>query len=364
MNILIVKPGIYKLDYAFYAGSLGFPILEGICREKDGRLFREILGDILFKCRQHNNQELPDAIAVYAIHGGSQFTKLEMEGPDTYAKLKELIPSAPLEIPSIMAILESLSELAPRIPRLLLFGSSFFVDLPVRETLYGLNPELIQSRNLRRFGCHGLFHEAASRAVLKKMKGRLYPKNPRIISLSLNPVPEIAAILGRKPMMVTTGLTPLEGLPGHHTCGEIDPAIVLLLAKEKKWGPEKINDILTRQSGLSALADRTATMDHVLESGEEKYKLAREVLLYRILLACGSAVATLGGVDAFVFSGQYAGCGGILAGEILSTSFFSRLNRDHKIAIEFLEDSLDRIIAEKTCAAIRREKTQSILAAC
>jgi acetate kinase len=364
MNILIIKPGNYKLDYTFYAGRLGYPILEGTYKEKDRRLIREILENILLKCRDRNNRELPDAIAIYGIYGGERFKKPEIGSPETIDKLKELIPSVPLQIPSILAVMEELTELAPKTPQVLLFGSSFFVDLPVRETLYGLNPDLMPSRRIRRFGYHGLYHEAACRAVLRKMKKRDHRKNLRIISISLNPGPELAAISGTKPLMVTGGLTPLEGLPGQQTCGEIDPAIVLLLSKEKSWGPEKINQILARESGLFALADHTATLDRVLDSGEVKYRLARDVLLYRILLACGSAVAVLGGVDVFVFSGQYVKCGMTLAEEILSTKFFSRLTQNQGVGIEFLEDSLDSIIAEKAGAAILQGRMQNESVAC
>jgi hypothetical protein len=40
---------------------------------------------------------------------------------------------------------------------------------------------------------------------------------------------------------------------------------------------------------------------------------ARDVLLYRMLLASGSAAAALGVVDAVVFSGRYASCSPVVA---------------------------------------------------
>ena len=113
MNILILKPGNYKLDFTFYAGALGYPILQGTCLEKDRRLFREILETILAKCRECNDQQAPDAIAVFGNHGGEDFKKPEIVCEDTFKKLSDLIPFAPLEIPGIKAVMEGLTELAP-----------------------------------------------------------------------------------------------------------------------------------------------------------------------------------------------------------------------------------------------------------
>jgi len=39
----------------------------------------------------------------------------------------------------------------------------------------------------------------------------------RILSICLDAQPEIAAVLGRRPITVTGGATPLEGLPGETT---------------------------------------------------------------------------------------------------------------------------------------------------
>ena len=67
--------------------------------------------------------------------------------------------------------------------------------------------------------------------------------------------------------MVTSGATPLEGLPGHTTCGELDPSIVLTLADKLHWGPEQINGVLTMESGLLGLTGSPMTMASLLEDG-------------------------------------------------------------------------------------------------
>jgi acetate kinase len=62
---------------------------------------------------------------------------------------------------------------------------------------------------------------------------------------------------------VTGGTTPLEGLPGETTCGDLDPGIILYLAEQMKWGPEQINALLTQESGLSSMAQRPLTLSEL-----------------------------------------------------------------------------------------------------
>jgi hypothetical protein len=106
--------------------------------------------------------------------------------------------------------------------------------------------------------------------------------------------------------MSTGGATPLEGLPGEHICGDLDPGVILHLVRQLGWAPEKLSDVLMNNSGLCALADRNVSLSDVLADAEPQWSLARDVLRYRLLQACGAAIATLRGIDAFGYSGRYS----------------------------------------------------------
>jgi acetate kinase len=170
---------------------------------------------------------------------------------------------------------------------------------------------------LRRWGYHGLFHQAASLEAGRRLRKRGLDCPPRILSLCLDAQPEIAAVLGCRPITVTSGATPLEGLPGETNSGEIDPAVALALAGEAGLGPEGANALLVGESGLSGLVGHRVRLDDVLTSARSECMRAREVLLYRMLLASGAAAAALGGVDAVVFSGRYVSCSAVVAHDVL-----------------------------------------------
>ncbi len=131
------------------------------------------------------------------------------------------------------------------------------------------------------------------------------------MSLCLENQPEAAAIIGNRPVMVTSGATPLEGLPGLTSCGELDGGIVIALA-QKKLLPEQINHLLTQESGLVGLVGRKTSWREVFHSEEPEAKLAREVVQYRMLQVAGAAAAAMGGLDVIIFSGRWAALASVL----------------------------------------------------
>jgi acetate kinase len=196
---------------------------------------------------------------------------------------------------------------------MLAFETAFFVDLPDRERRYG-----IADAQVRRFGYHGLYHQTAA----EELQARRAEGPTRTISLCLEPQPELAAVIGHRPVFVTSGATPLEGLPGETTCGELDPTVVLALARARHWGPEQINDVLTHHSGLRGLLEPPTTLGDLLAgsdwpagdgrlppAADGSPAAARNLLAYRVLLAAGAAAAAMGGIDRLVITGRYASQG-------------------------------------------------------
>jgi len=247
-----------------------------------------------------------DAIGLRLVYGGATFCNPWRVTAATESELQALSAEAPLHIPAAIELIRAIRETYCNVPLFLFFETAFFADLPERECRYALDVDSIGMPNLRRYGYHGLFHEAACAMArdLSYKKGFSFPG--RCLSICLEKRPEIVAVDGLHPVMVSSGATPLEGLPGQTTSGELDAGIVMKLVQKKKWGPEQINHVLTVDSGLSGIAGRPVRLDEVLESDEPSLRLARDVFRHRLLLACGSGIAVLGGLDAIVFSGRYA----------------------------------------------------------
>ncbi len=80
------------------------------------------------------------------------------------------------------------------------------------------------------------------------------------------------AIDGGRSIDTTMGLTPLEGLVMGTRSGDLDPALVLRLARE--LGIEQTEQLLNKQSGLLGVSGRSQDMRDLLTCGDADATLA------------------------------------------------------------------------------------------
>jgi len=251
---------------------------------------------------RHHTERPIDALCIRAMFGGLTFPGPVVVDETNQARLRELAAQAPLAVANTNGLIEEARAAFPRLPVALAFETSFFVGLPSRETTYALPSG--DGTSARRWGYHGLFHDTATDALARTL-GRA--RNPaRMLSICLEPRPEMAAVLGRTPLVVTGGSTEGVGLPGESNSGEIDPAIPLALAADPAIGPEGANLLLTRASGFRGMLGYRITLAEVLREKRARVARVREHLLYHMTLAAGAALAALEGLDGVVFSGRYA----------------------------------------------------------
>jgi acetate kinase len=101
------------------------------------------------------------------------------------------------------------------------------------------------------------------------------------------------------------GYTPLDGLMMGTRSGSVDPGILIQLMRQGN-DAETLNNILNKQSGLKGLSGVSGDMRQIqalIEQGQERAKLAFNVYIHRLRSHIGSMLASLGGLDALVFTG-------------------------------------------------------------
>ena len=347
MNTLVLRPGSQLLEYACFRGGASRPSFEGRvadCRGADRS--REAIARIAAE------MPAPDAIAVRAIYGGDRFTQATIVTEDVVRELEALVPRAPLHASGLLPLLQACQEQFPSAPLVLVFETAFFTALPPREYLYAVDTELPGFHGVRRYGFHGILHEAACRETLRRHRAEGLTEGPRVLSVCLEPRPELAAVIGLTPVMVTSGATPLEGLPGQTSSGELDPSIVIALATEHGWGAEQINTALTQESGLKGLAGRAVTFEQVYVDEGPEARLAREVFQYRLLLSCGAGVAAMGGLDALVFSGRLVSLGQRVYGWLRAQPLLQSLVPLQPPAVRYYRRTLSRVMADEASAVL------------
>jgi acetate kinase len=364
MNVLVLRTSGRSLHYALLdSGGQEIELRgEGDCDDcpvepTDRWASASVASRVRALLRAGGLPRRPDLIAVRVNFGGS-----ELDGPVIYDDgVREIlagqVPLAPLHLPGMLVLLDAVRREWSGVPTVLVFETAFFVPLPRREHLYALDGDLTTRRKLRRYGYHGVHHQAACNYAAGRVS-RDAAGPPLLISVYLGPHPEMAAVVGRRPVMVTSGATPLEGLPGHTSCGQLDPGIVLTLAESKRWGPEQIDQVLTQQSGLLGLVGHRITLGELFRDTSAETELARAVMRHRLLLAAGSGMAAMGGLDAIVFSGPFADLGEQLGAELAARLTFPASARIGPPPVFCFNEPLDRLVADQALRALDRQRAQ------
>jgi len=126
-----------------------------------------------------------------------------------------------------------------------------------------------------------------------------------MITCHLGSGSSISAIKDGKSVENSMGFTPLEGVPMGTRSGALDPNIILYLINNKGYSGEEISEILHKESGVLGISGISSDIRHLEEEsakGNERARLALDVLCYRVKKCIGEYAAVLGGLDVLVFT--------------------------------------------------------------
>ena len=246
----------------------------------------------------------PALIAHRFVHGGRLSAPAFIDGA-VRAEIERCAVLAPLHNPPALAWHEvSRTLFGPTLPQLAVFDTAFHADLPARAAIYPLPRAVTEKHGLRRYGFHGLAHEAMWRAWCalhpERSCGDVDPsRGGRIITLQLGAGCSAAAIdSGHRSS--TDGYTPPKADDGDARLISIRP---LLQLQRTGIDPDTLERMLTRESGLLGVSGVSGDFRALLASREPDAALAVEAVCYRVRKYIGAYIAVLGGVDGIVFGG-------------------------------------------------------------
>ena len=246
------------------------------------------------------------AVGHRVVHGAEKFSGSVVINDDVIKSLEECTKFAPLHNPpNITGINICKKLLGEDIPMVGVYDTAFHQQMPKEAYLYALPYEIYEKQGIRRYGFHGSSHRYVSEQAAK-LVGKPYD-SLKIVTCHLGNGSSIAAIKDGHSVDTSMGHTPLEGLMMGTRCGDIDPEIVVLLAKDKD-NPRTIDEvdkILNKKSGVAGISGIGNDMREIEDAmaTNERAKLAFDMFVYRIRKYIGSYIAALGGCDAIVFTG-------------------------------------------------------------
>jgi acetate kinase len=234
------------------------------------------------------------------VHGGTRFSAAAAVDDDVRAALADLVELAPLHQPPALAALDIARDVLPGALHVACFDTAFHATLPAGAATYAVPLDWRARLGVRRYGFHGLSHAYASRRV-----GVLLGHQPaalRVVTCHLGAGASLCAVRDGRSVDTTMGFTPLEGLVMATRSGSVDPGLVLWLIRSQGIEPALVEEALERQSGLLGIA-RTSDMREILaRAGDGDADLALAVYLHRLRGSIASMTASLGGIDALVFT--------------------------------------------------------------
>lgn len=311
------------------------------------------------------------AIGHRVVHGGDEFSAPTLITKQVIKSLQQYNSIAPLHNPHILEVMEDILDHSGQkghrnIPNYAIFDSSYFIDLPDITKIYPLPYEFYSENKIRRYGFHGISHEYVVNEALKK-----HPSAKKIISLHLGAGCSIAAIKNGKPIDVSMGYTPLEGLMMATRSGDIDAGIIHYLIEKKIISHDEVNTILNFKSGLygiSGIEDMRELLhvaglkvedsefqfkiypNYMSEEKARRAKLAIEMFIYRIKKYVGAYYAICGGCDVLIFTASMATGSSVIRKMILDGLEFLLENAK----IEVIEADEEQQIAKEIIKISRK----------
>ena len=236
------------------------------------------------------------------VHGGSYFKPMKVT-PEVIANLQAVIPLAPLHNPGHLIGIRVAQEIFANATHVVVFDTAFHQTMPTEAFMYPLPYEIYEKYAVRKYGAHGTSHKYVARRAAELLGKPLTQTN--LITCHIGSGSSICAIKEGKCIDTSMGLTPLDGLMMGTRCGSIDPATVGFLMRNAGLDIDAVDKMMTKQSGLLGICGVNDMRDvHAkVASGDEKAKLALNMLTYRIRGFIGNYFAQLNGqLDALVWT--------------------------------------------------------------
>jgi acetate kinase len=247
-----------------------------------------------------------NAVGHRVVHGGEQFTESALLDDKVLKGIEDCIDLAPLHNPNnIKCILAAQELFGSAVPQVAVFDTSFHHSLPEQAYLYALPYHLYRRHRIRRYGFHGTSHRYVAFRY-RALRG-LTRAETNIITLHLGNGCSAAAIKGGSSVDTSMGMTPLEGLVMGTRSGDLDPAVVSVIARKEGLSSSEVDTLLNTQSGLLGISGLTNDMRELQaelkEHDDRRVRLAIEIFCYRARKYIGAFLASMGGADAVVFTG-------------------------------------------------------------
>ncbi len=327
MKILVINAGSSSLKYQLIDMETETALLKGLCeritfsgsclsqKTSDGREYtiqqdmpthKEAMELVLKAMLDSTYGAIKSVSEISAVghrvlHSGEDFHSSVVIDDEVIKICEKNAELGPLHMPGNIACIKSCIEVMPGVPMVAVFDTTFHSTMPPKAYMYGIPYSVYEQYKVRKYGFHGTSHKFVSEETAK-----IIGKDKKMIICHLGNGSSISAVKDGKCQDTSMGFTPLEGLVMGTRSGNIDPAAVDYIRQKLNMKDGEVVQFLNKKCGMLGISEYSSDCRDLTEKanqGDEKAKLALDMVAYSVKKYIGSYAAVLGGVDAIVFTG-------------------------------------------------------------
>lgn len=325
MMILVINCGSTSIKYELFAdlesitegevGDIGEPDSyvshtvggEEVTEERSINDHHVGMGVVLEHVTHGDHGQLEDSEKITAVghrvvHGG-ELAEPRVIDDSVKKTIEEYASVAPLHNPVNLEGIRAMEAHLPDTPQVAVFDTAFHQTMPPEAYLYALPYEYYENHAIRRYGFHGISHAYVAERACKLLDRSVEQTN--VITCHLGGGCSVAAVERGQSVDTSMGFSPLEGIVMATRTGDVDPTVVQYLVESVGMDLEEVFDVFNEDSGLAGLSGISGDMRDLLKAGEkddERADLAIRTFAYSVKQRIGAYAATLGEVDAIVFT--------------------------------------------------------------
>jgi acetate kinase len=241
------------------------------------------------------------AIGHRVVHGMNH-TGPEVVTAELLDELHRISPIDPQHLPGEIDLIETFRQRHPTLPQVACFDTAFHHDMPRVAKLLAI-PRRYEAKGVMRYGFHGLSYTYLMEELLRL--GDPAATSGRVILAHLGNGASLAAVRDGKSIDTSMGFTPAAGLPMSTRSGDLDPGLVIYLARTEQMTTAQFHQMVNHQSGLLGVSEISSDMRDLLaqEAGDVRAAEAVALFCYQVKKWIGAYAAALNGLETLVFAG-------------------------------------------------------------
>src|ERR1700756_623565 len=243
-----------------------------------------------------------DVVGHRIVHGGKDFEQATVITPEVKSAIARMSVFAPLHNRAELEGIDIIEKYLGNVPQVAVFDTGFHSRLPQAAAVYP-SPYEWFAQGIRRYGFHGINHQYCAQRAAQLLNRGL--NSLKLVTCHLGNGCSLTAIREGRSIDTTMGFTPLDGLMMGTRSGSLDPGILTYLMREEKFTGKQLDDLLNTKSGLLGIAGISGDMRQIVTSmkgGSPRAKLAFDMFVHHLQSGIGAMMASLGGMDALVFT--------------------------------------------------------------